>query len=85
MPQYPGSIAIEGYAVEVRPHGNGSTWTLASFAVQTLSSTVTGLRPWTEYHLRMRAMTSLGYSEYSEETAATRTLPRGKDSASGRL
>ncbi|XP_065187450.1 receptor-type tyrosine-protein phosphatase S-like [Sycon ciliatum] len=76
MPNYHNSTIIL-YEVEVRLRDN-DTWIavpVASSTVTALDSMITGLTPWSEYHFRVRALNAIGYSDFSNETAAVRTYP----------
>eukprot|EP00117_Sycon_ciliatum_P024571 scpid92299/ scgid0344/ len=71
MPQH-SNVTINGYLLEVRPR-NQANWTALPIE-QHLFTIFSDMVPFTVYHFRVRADTSLGLSGYSE-TFAARTLP----------
>ena len=68
------NYSIRGYQVSYTPHGESEC--LHDIAGNTTSTELTGLRPHTEYTIRVRAKT-VDYGEYSIPITA-RTLEDGK-------
>ena len=64
-----------GFSVEMKIGSTGGWGQVATVVGNTTSYSVTGLQNGTLYSFRLRAYNTVGYSDYSNEAAATTSLP----------
>ena len=74
-PFYNPKVFIRGYQVSYTPLGEGECF--QDISTNTTSTELTGLRPHTEYTIRVRAKAAVDYGEYSTPITA-RTLEEGE-------